>query len=195
SCRRSAGSAWGRSCPGSAASAGARFRSDWRRRSYLVPHTLVDLTAVHADDRLLPIGQHGLADAGGLVALVADEHYVGVVERRLEVDDAALADRRRALLLTGARVTLQDVDALDDGLADLALLHLAAWRRHRHGGRDDVADGGVLAVMAAHHPDQQDLTRTRVVRYLQPRLLLHHGDRYFAFSTMATTRQRLSCES
>src|SRR5205807_5964632 len=84
--------------------------------------------------------------------------------------------------------------AHDDRLDDLALLHLAAGRRHRHGGRDDVADGGVLPVMAAHHPDQQDLTRTRVVRYLQPRLLLDHGDRYFAFSTMATTRQRLSCE-
>src|ERR1700686_1851615 len=83
----------------------------------------------------------------------------------------------------------------DDRLDHLALLHLAAGRRDRHGGRDDVADGGVLAVMAAHHPDQQDLTRTRVARHLQPRLLLDHGDGYFAFSTMATTRQRLSCES
>src|ERR1700674_1201946 len=83
----------------------------------------------------------------------------------------------------------------DDRLDHLALLHLAAGRRNRHGGCDDVADGGVLAVMAAHHPDQQDLTRTRVVRHLQPRLLLDHGDCYFAFSTMATTRQRLSCES
>src|SRR4029077_11920709 len=73
-------------------------------------------------------------------------------------------------------------------------LHLAAGRGDRHGGRDDVADGGVLAVVTAHHADQQDLTRTRVVRHLQPRLLLDHGDCYFAFSTMATTRQRLSCE-
>src|ERR1700686_2843490 len=64
----------------------------------------------------------------------------------------------------------------DDRLDHLALLHLAAGRRNRHGGRDDVADRGVLAVMAAHHPDQQALTRTRVVRHLQPRLLLDHGD-------------------
>src|SRR6202165_426576 len=83
----------------------------------------------------------------------------------------------------------------DDRLDHLALLHLAAGRRNRHGGCDDVADGGVLAVVAAHHPDQQDLTRTRVVRHLQPRLLLDHRDCYFAFSTMATTRQRLSCDS
>src|ERR1700694_3431189 len=83
----------------------------------------------------------------------------------------------------------------DDRLDDLALLDLSARRGDRDGGGDDVADRGVLTVMAAHHPDQQDLTRTRVVRHLQPRLLLDHGDSYFAFSTIATTRQRLSCES
>src|ERR1700694_4468467 len=83
----------------------------------------------------------------------------------------------------------------DDRLDHLALLHLATGGRDRHGGRDDVADGGVLAGGTAHHPDQQDLTPTRVVRHLQPRLLLDHGDGYLAFSTMATTRQRLSCES
>src|ERR1700730_45867 len=83
----------------------------------------------------------------------------------------------------------------DDRLDHLALLHLAAGRRDRDGGRDDVADGRVLAGVAGHHPDQQDLTRPRGFRHLQPRLLLDHGDGYFAFSTMATTRQRLSCES
>src|SRR5205823_405783 len=82
-----------------------------------------------------------------------------------------------------------------DGLDDFALLHLATRRRHGDGRGDDVADGGVFAVVPAHHPDQQDLARSRVVRHLQPRLLLDHNDGYFAFSTMATTRQRLSCDS
>src|SRR5207244_5716597 len=77
----------------------------------------------------------------------------------------------------------------------LTFLDLAAGCGNRHRGRDHVADGGVFAVMAAHHPDQQDLPRTGVVRHLQPRLLLNHDYGYFAFSTMATTRQRLSCES
>src|SRR6202043_4115534 len=276
-CRRSAGSAPGGSCPGSAASAGVRSRpgwrrrsppsarerasrlSTWRRRSYLVPHTLVDLAAVHADDRLLSVRQHRLADAGGLVTLVADEHHVRVGERRLEVDDPALDHLGATLLLVGFLVTLQHVDALDDDLArrghganhdaalatvlpghdlhgvvamnvemsprhflehlrrqgndlhevlvaklarhrpedpgtarvvlraeddgrvlvetdgravraaelsfradddgfdDLALLDLAARRRHRDGGGDDVADGRVLPIVATHDPDQQDL--------------------------------------
>src|ERR1700694_3666166 len=85
--------------------------------------------------------------------------------------------------------------AHDYRLHHLAFLDLAAGCGDGHGGRDDVADGGVLAVMPAHDPDQQDLARTRVVRHLQPRLLLNHDYGYFAFSTMATTRQRLSCES
>src|SRR5205807_5395231 len=151
-CRRSAGSVSERSCPGSAASAavpplpGWRPRSDpsgwerpsrlstWQRRSYLVPHALVDLAAVHADDRLLSVRQHGLADAGGLVALVADEHHVRVGERRLEVDDAALDHLGATLLLVGLPVTLQHVDALDHDLA-----------RGGHGANDHATLATVLA--------------------------------------------------
>src|SRR6267143_1215809 len=110
---------------------------------------------------------------------------------RAEDDGRVLVETNRGAILPAEFARGPDDDRLDH----LALFHLAAGRRDRHGGRDDVADGGVLAVVTAHHPDQQDLTRTRVVRHLQPRLLLDHRNRYFAFSTMATTRQRLSCES
>src|SRR4029077_12666326 len=91
--------------------------STWRRRSYLLPNALVDFAAVHADDRLLSVRQHCLADAGGLVTLVAEEHHVRVGERRLEVDDAALDHLGAALLLVGLAVTLQHIDALDHDLA------------------------------------------------------------------------------
>src|SRR5919198_4946612 len=81
-----------------------------------------------------------------------------------------------------------------DCFDDLGLLHLPSRSGDGDGGGDDIANRGVLAVVTAHHPDQQDFARSRVIRHLQSRLLLDHGDRYLAFSTMATTRQRLSCE-
>src|SRR5579872_3116236 len=66
------------------------------------------------------------------------------------------------------------VHAHDDGLDDLALLHLAAGLRGLHGRRDDVAHVGVLAIVAAGHADDQELLRPRVVRDLEPCLLLNH---------------------
>src|SRR3989440_3852730 len=84
--------------------------------------------------------------------------------------------------------------AYDHGFDDLGLLHLSARCGNRDRGRDDVSDRGVLPIVSAHDPDQQDLARPCIVRHLQPRSLLHPGDGYFAFSPMATTRPRLSCE-
>src|SRR5438874_13840918 len=104
---QTAGSAPGRSCPGSAASDEARPAAGWRRRSYLVPYAFVDFSALYADDRLLPVGQDCLADAGRLVAFVADEHHVRILQGRLEVDDAALDHLGAALLLVRLLMALQ----------------------------------------------------------------------------------------
>src|SRR5215472_1195381 len=51
------------------------------------------------------------------------------------------------------------VDPHDDRLDDLAFLDLAARLSGFHGGSDDVADVGVLAVVAAGHADAQELFR------------------------------------
>src|SRR2546430_2994353 len=131
---QTAGSTPGRSCPGSAASDEARPAAGWRRRSYLVPYPFVDFPALDADDRLLPGRQDRLADAGRLVALVADEHHVRIVKRRLEVDDAALDHLGAALLLVRLLVTLQHVDALDHDLARLV-----------HGAHDDAPLATILS--------------------------------------------------
>src|SRR6266545_5326839 len=66
------------------------------------------------------------------------------------------------------------VDTNHDGLHDLALLDLPTGLGGLDRGRDDVADVGVLAVVAAGHADDQELLRPRVVRDLQTSLLLNH---------------------
>src|SRR5207245_8299825 len=70
----------------------------------------------------------------------ADEHDVRVIERCLEVDDAALRDADAAPRPTRLRVALEDVDALDHDLVlvgecaqDLARLALVLARDDDHG--------------------------------------------------------------
>src|SRR4029453_8839279 len=77
----------------------------------------------------------------------------------------------------------------------------------------DVADRGVAPPGAAEHADAEDLLGTRVVRDLQPRLLLDHTDLlfilvvvflpwslrsepavHFAFWMISVTRQRLDAD-
>src|SRR5918996_3138944 len=72
----------------------------------------------------------------------------------------------------GAALLLLDAD--DHRLDDLALLDGATGDGVLHGGDDDVADRGVAPPGAAEHADAEDLLGTRVVRDLQPRLLLDH---------------------
>src|SRR6266851_2654707 len=66
------------------------------------------------------------------------------------------------------------VDPDHDGLHHLALLDLPARLGGLDRGGDDVAHGGVLAVVAAGHADDQELLRPRVVRDLQTAFLLDH---------------------
>src|ERR1700716_679833 len=54
----------------------------------------------------------------------------------------------------------------DHGAHDLALLHLAAGLGGLDGGRDDVADPRVLAVVPAMHPDAEQLPCATVVGHL-----------------------------
>src|SRR5689334_3781327 len=65
--------------------------------------------AAAANANLAAIGQQLVADAHGRIALVAHEHHVGGVNRRLLFDDAAC-------LLRPARLTvpLHDIEPLDD---------------------------------------------------------------------------------
>ena len=66
------------------------------------------------------------------------------------------------------------VGADDDGLDDVALLHVAAGDRVLDGGDDDVADAGVATTGATENPDAQDLLGAGVVGDSQSRLLLDH---------------------
>src|SRR5256885_2404977 len=76
----------------------------------------------------------------------------------------------------------------DDRLHHLALLHLAGGVGVLDRDHDDVAQPRVAALGPAEHADHERAARTRVVRDLDLRFLLHHG--YFAFSMISTTRQR-----
>src|SRR5216117_1312240 len=103
-------------------------------------HALVGLLAVPADERPSAGLEHGVLGAGRPAAVRAHEHDVGVVERGLEVDDAALRDLDAAAPLARLLVALEDVDALDhdlvllrDGAQDLALLALVLAGDDDHG--------------------------------------------------------------
>src|SRR5215207_7497603 len=71
---------------------------------------------------------------------------------------------------------------------DLALLDRAVRDRLLDGADDDVAHPGVAAVAAAAHADAEQLARARVIRHLEPGLLLDH--RYRALSSTSSRRQR-----
>src|SRR5215212_1198260 len=109
------------------------------------------------------------ARAARLAVLPQDDRGVLV-----ELDVRAVGP---AALLDGAH---------DDGLDDVALLHVAARDRVLDRADDDVADAGIATARAAEHPDAEDFLRTGVVGDLDPRLLLDH----LARSTIVTTRQR-----
>src|SRR5581483_11104767 len=109
------------------------------------------------------------------VSLVVDDHRGVLVER----DRRAVVAAERLLR------------AHDDRANDLALLHGALRRRRLHGADDDVADACVAAVVAAHHPDAQQLARAGVVGDLQAAFLLNH----FATSTISASRQFFVFES
>src|SRR5215210_6604018 len=69
---------------------------------------------------------------------------------------------------------------------DLALLHRAVRDGLLDGADDDVAHAGVAPVAAAAHADAEHLAGARVVRDLEPGLLLDHRAR----SSTSTRRQR-----
>src|SRR6266704_4816470 len=79
----------------------------------------------------------------------------------------------------------------------LALLDLAGGDGVLDGHDDDVAQPRVAALGPAEHADHERAPRARVVRDLEYRFLLYHGPppsksrRYFARSTISTTRHRL----
>ena len=92
-----------------------------------------------------PTGPKMRVPAG--VELVVDEHG-GVL---VEADVAAV----------GTAPLLLDAD--DDALHDVALLHAGAGDGVLDGGDEDVADRGVAALGAAEHPDAQHLLGAAVV--------------------------------
>src|SRR5687768_16540876 len=61
-----------------------------------------------------------------------------------------------------------------DGVVDLALLHSSARRRFLHAHLDEIADGRVAPLRAAHHLDAHDGARARVVGDVQYGLHLNH---------------------
>src|ERR1043166_9602972 len=67
------------------------------------------LVAAATDANLVAAGQQLVADAHGRVALVAHEHHVGGVNRRLLFDDAA-----RLLRPTRLAMPLHDIESFDD---------------------------------------------------------------------------------
>src|SRR4051812_34826032 len=101
----------------------------------------------------------------------------------------------------------------DDGLDDIALLHVGAGDGLLHRRDDDVPDARVAAARATENTDAKDFLRTGVVGDAQPRLLLDHlqlltipgppdfrpdglgpTNYYLAFSRISTSRQRLVAE-
>src|SRR5215472_10509813 len=85
------------------------------------------LTALPADPDAAAIGQDLHSDAGRLVALPADQHHVGDVQRPFALDDPALPQ-----LLGRPLVALDHVHVLDD---------------HPAAGRDDEQDLAPLALL------------------------------------------------
>src|SRR5690606_19162601 len=83
---------------------------------YPKPHSarrsLDILTALATDADLAVVFVDAIADASASFALRADQHHVGEVNRRLELDDAWLD--LLAASLDGAMVFLDDIDPLDD---------------------------------------------------------------------------------
>src|SRR5690349_6984906 len=65
--------------------------------------------------------------------------------------------------------------AHDDGLRDLALLHLSVRDRLLDRHDDDVADRGVLPLRAAEHADAHDLLGTRVIGDVESGCRLNHS--------------------
>src|SRR5262249_7897764 len=80
----------------------------------------------------------------------------------------------------------------DNRLDDLAFAHSGVGGRLLDGGRDHVADAGVAAMVAALHPDAEDLPGTRVVSHPELGLLLDHLG---ARSNTSSSRQRLVLDS
>src|SRR5262249_7184966 len=125
---------------------------------------------------LSELARDGAEDArAARVALGVDDHGRVLVERDLRPVVAAVRLLRPH----------------DDCLHDLALLDGALRRGRLHGRRDDVAHACVAPVRATLHTDAQDLARSRVVRHLEPRLLLDH----FATSRTSASRQRFVFDS
>src|SRR5690242_12664619 len=103
-------------------------------------HSLVRLATVAADESARSGLEYGVLRPRRPPAARADEHDVGVIERRLEVDDAALRDLHPAAALSRLGVALEQVDAFDHdlvlvgkGTQDLALLALVLARDDDHG--------------------------------------------------------------
>src|SRR5690349_368123 len=128
---------------------------------------------------LAQLPSHRPEDAGRAgLALVRDEHR-GVL---VEPDIGAVL----ALGLFGR--------AHDHRSRHLALLDLAGGDRVLDRHDHDVAEPGVATLGPAEHADHERPPGARVVGDLEDRLLLHHGPlplRYFARSTISTTRHRL----
>src|SRR3984893_4193858 len=124
--------------PSAAAFAASVELWSWSLRLRLA-HALVRLATVAAQKRTCSGFQHCVLSAGRLPTRWADQHHVRIVERRFEVDHAALRDVDTTPRLARFLVALQDVHALDNdlvlvrqGAKHLAVLALVLARDDDH---------------------------------------------------------------